>query len=125
MCWSVLFVGHPLYRDNLFAVLCWFRMCFFSVETLNELRSVLLRPKFNAYSPREERLQFIEDFETFAIPTTVRSSVSVCRDPRDDKFLSLAVSGNADLILTGDTDLLVLHPFRGINILSPTDYLNR
>jgi uncharacterized protein len=97
----------------------------FSVETLNELRSVLLRPKFNAYSPREERLQFIEDFETFAIPTAVQSTISVCRDPRDDKFLSLAISGNADLILTGDTDLMVLHPFRGINILSPTDYLNR
>lgn len=123
MCWSVLFVGHPLYWDNLFVVLCWFRMFFVSVETLNELRSVLLRPKLNAYSPREERLQFIEDFETFAIPTAVQSSISVCRDPRDDKFLSLAVSGNADLILTGDNDLLVLHPFRGIDILSPKDYL--
>jgi uncharacterized protein len=95
----------------------------FSVETLNELRSVLLRPKFNPYSSRDDRLQFIEDFETFAIPTVVQYSIAVCRDPRDDKFLSLAVSGNADLILTGDTDLLVLHPFRGIDILSPKDYL--
>jgi putative PIN family toxin of toxin-antitoxin system len=52
-------------------------------------------------------------------------SINVCRDPRDDKFLSLAVSGNADLIITGDKDLLVLHPFRGIDIIRPIDYLSR
>lgn len=49
--------------------------------------------------------------------------VRACRDPKDDKFLSLAVSGGADLILTGDKDLLDLHPFRGIAIVSPQQYL--
>jgi putative PIN family toxin of toxin-antitoxin system len=52
-------------------------------------------------------------------------AIRACRDPKDDKFLSLAVSGHADLILTGDADLLALHPFQGIAILSPADYLAR
>jgi len=58
-------------------------------------------------------------------PTVISRAITACRHPKNDKFLSLAVSGNADLILTGDKDLLLLHPFRGIDILNPTDYLSR
>jgi len=47
--------------------------------------------------------------------------IQACRDPRDDKFLEVAVYGEADLILTGGADLLALHPFRGVRILSPGD----
>jgi putative PIN family toxin of toxin-antitoxin system len=46
-----------------------------------------------------------------------------CRDPTDDKFLELAVNGHADLILTGDKDLLVLNPFRGIPIVAPATFI--
>jgi predicted nucleic acid-binding protein len=51
--------------------------------------------------------------------------LQACRDPRDDKFLALAVAGHADCIITGDKDLLALHPFRGIAILTPMAYLER
>ena len=44
---------------------------------------------------------------------------SDCRDPKDDKFLELALNGKATHIVSGDEDLLVLHPFRGIPILTP------
>jgi predicted nucleic acid-binding protein len=53
----------------------------------------------------------------------VIENIQVCTDPKDDKFLSLAVSGNATLILTSDDHLLRLNPFRGIAILKPTDFL--
>jgi predicted nucleic acid-binding protein len=49
--------------------------------------------------------------------------IRACRDPRDDKFLEVAVNGRADAIVTGDQDLLVLNPFQGIPILSPAGYL--
>jgi predicted nucleic acid-binding protein len=55
----------------------------------------------------------------------ITSSIRACRDARDDKLLELAVDGRADLIVTGDLDLLELHPFRGIAILTPNDYLQR
>jgi uncharacterized protein len=59
--------------------------------------------------------------ETELIDTT--EPIAICRDPKDDKFLELAIDGNADYIVTGDADLLVLHPFRGIQILKPKDFL--
>ena len=48
--------------------------------------------------------------------------VSACRDPKDDKFLHVALNGNAEAIVAGDRDLLVLDPFHGVRILSPTAF---
>jgi uncharacterized protein len=48
-----------------------------------------------------------------------------CRDPTDDKFLELAVNGNADIVLTGDADLLALNPFRGIPIVAPGSFIQQ
>jgi predicted nucleic acid-binding protein len=53
----------------------------------------------------------------------VTERVAACRDPKDDKFLELAVSGRASCIVSGDKDLLALHPFRGIAILNPAAFL--
>ena len=51
--------------------------------------------------------------------------VVACRDPDDDKFLTAAVAGGADLIVSGDQDLLTLHPFEGIPIVEPAGFLRR
>jgi uncharacterized protein len=53
------------------------------------------------------------------------TDVRECRDPRDDMFLEVALNGRADLIVTGDADLLALHPWRDIAILSPAKFLKR
>jgi putative PIN family toxin of toxin-antitoxin system len=73
--------------------------------------------------PVAQRQALLDDFINLLEIVVPQIEVAICRDPDDDKFLSLAVSGNADLILTGDDDLLTLHPFRGLNILSPSTYL--
>jgi predicted nucleic acid-binding protein len=52
-------------------------------------------------------------------------NIRACRDPKDDAFLEVAVNGSANLIVSGDRDLLSLHLFRGIDILSPAAYLDR
>jgi uncharacterized protein len=49
--------------------------------------------------------------------------VAACRDPKDDKYLELARAAGAAFIVSGDDDLLVLHPWRGVSILSPAAYL--
>ncbi len=54
---------------------------------------------------------------------SVHTRVQVCRDPKDDKLLALALDGHADAIITGDKDLLTLHPFEGIAIITPAAYL--
>lgn len=94
-----------------------------SLATLEELQSVLFRSKFDKYVSVETRRQLISDFISTAELVEITEKVIACRDPKDDKFLSLAVSGGATVIVSGDKDLLVLHPFRGIDIVKAADFL--
>lgn len=96
-----------------------------SDATLEELADALSRPKFDSYVSLDDRQQFIRVLNRIAERVTITAPVKACRDPRDDKFLEVALHGDADLIVTGDRDLLVLHPFRGLDILSPRQYLER
>jgi putative PIN family toxin of toxin-antitoxin system len=94
-----------------------------SEATIAEPDEVLRRPKFDKYLPEEKRLEFLTALVREAEPVTVTQVIAECRDPRDDKFLELAVTGTASHIVTGDSDLLVLHPFRGIEIVTPQSFL--
>ncbi len=94
-----------------------------SQETLEELREVLMRPKFDRYVTRAIRSAFWFLIQRRSNMVSILHHIQVCRDPKDDKFLSLAVNGEASLIVTGDLDLLVLDPFRNVKILTPAAYL--
>lgn len=94
-----------------------------SEATLEELADVLSRPKFDRYLTVSERQQFLRLFMRIAQWVPILHPVQACRDPRDDKFLALAVNGEAGVIITGDQDLLVLDPFRDVRILEPAAYL--
>jgi putative PIN family toxin of toxin-antitoxin system len=96
-----------------------------SDATTTELADVLARPKFDAYVSLEDRQQFIRLLGRVALMVPIVHTVRACRDPRDDKFLELAVNGEADLIVTGDEDLLALHPFRGVRIITPAAYVDQ
>ncbi len=94
-----------------------------SDSILVELDNVLRRPKFERYISAEGRLQFLAKFVEDAIIVEVMEVVTDCRDAKDNKFLELAVSGDAKCIVTGDADLLVLDPFRGISIITPQAFM--
>jgi len=96
-----------------------------SDATMRELAEVLARRKFDRYVSVQHREAFLRLLGQAAEWVTIVQVVRACRDPRDDKFLELAVNGEADLLVTGDADLLALHPFRGIPILAPAAYLAR
>lgn len=96
----------------------------FYEATMDEVAEVLWRPKFDPYVSAEERTLFLGNLGTTAEFVPVIRRVRECRDPNDDKFLEVALNGNADLILTGDADLLRLNPWRGIAIMTPTEYLS-
>ncbi|MDQ6842960.1 MAG: putative toxin-antitoxin system toxin component, PIN family [Bacteroidota bacterium] len=96
-----------------------------SEATLVEFIEVVRREKFDKYFVTEaERLEAINKIEMNALVFAPVESIIACRDPKDDKFLELAVAANASCIVTGDKDLLILHPFRNISILTPSDFLN-
>ncbi len=94
-----------------------------SVAAWEELSEVLLRQKFSRIRSIDERRELLAIYRLLFQPTEIMKSVQDCRDPKDNKFLELALAGKADFIVTGDADLLSLHPWRGIAILSPADYL--
>jgi uncharacterized protein len=90
-----------------------------SDDTLSELADRLSRPKFDRYVSREDRQRFFELYARVAEWVTITTTIRRCRDPRDDKFLELAIDGNADWIVTGDKDLLELSPYEAILIITP------
>jgi putative PIN family toxin of toxin-antitoxin system len=94
-----------------------------SEATLLELMEVLGRPKFDRYLSMEDRRNFFQLLLRIAELVPINHAVHACCDPKDDKFLELAVNGEAHTIITGDPDLLVLHPFQDIAILTPSEYL--
>ena len=94
-----------------------------SLDVAEEIAGVLRREKFDRYVRRRTREEFLRALIRDASFIEVTERIRACRDPDDDKFLELAVSGWATHIVTGDEDLLVLDPFRGISILSARPFL--
>ncbi len=92
------------------------------VET--EYREVMFRPKFDRYVAVERRRLILDIVIVAAARVEPAEIVRECRDPKDDKYLSLAAAGRADVIVSSDVrHLLAMHPWRGISILSPAGYL--
>ncbi|MHC5824303.1 MAG: putative toxin-antitoxin system toxin component, PIN family [Nostoc sp.] len=94
-----------------------------SNSVLSELEEVLYRPKFDKYLTKERRQEFLENLTENAQFIDVTEQINECRDPKDNKYLELALSGQAECIVTGDDDLLVLNPWRGIEILNVQEFL--
>ncbi len=88
-----------------------------------ELADVLNRKKFDDYVSVEDRQEFLRLLVKVVDMVPINTTVSVCRDPKDNMFLELAINGEANIIVTGDDDLLALSPFRKIEIVTPVSYL--
>jgi putative PIN family toxin of toxin-antitoxin system len=94
-------------------------------DSMRELIEKLLLPKFDRYVHRERREALLQRIASVVEIIEVLQPVRASRDPKDDKFLDAAVNGRANVLITGDRDLLDLNPFRGITIVTPADYLTR
>lgn len=97
----------------------------YASSLLAELVDVLNRPRIrHKYGLTDEDIKTVVSLMLLrgeAVTPTRR--ITACRDPKDNKFLEVAVAGQADVIVSGDEDLLVLHPFAGIPILPPAPFL--
>lgn len=96
-----------------------------SEATLSELVDVIHRPKFDPYLDANQRQRFIALLGGVSRMVHIVRPVKVCRDPKDDKFLDVALAGDAKAIITGDKDLLALHPFHGIAVVTPASFLEK
>ena len=90
-----------------------------SDATLAELRDVLLRPAFDHLKPRADREAFLSAIEAEAERVEPAEEQRLCSDPDDDKFLAVALAGDADVLLTEDKAVLALRTVGRTRILRP------
>jgi len=95
-----------------------------SAETIAEFAKVIRYSKFDKYLTDDERDNAIKQLTRSVIIVETKTNIQDCRDPDDNKFLELAIDGKADIVISGDKDLLHLHPFQNIPIISPTAFFN-
>ena len=95
-----------------------------SNDTWAELETVSSRKKFVKYWQAQDRLLFLAQLAAMTNFYDVTSTVTDCVDVTDNKFLELAVDAKARVIVSGDQDLLSMHPFQGISIISPSEFLS-
>ena len=93
-----------------------------SAATEAELLAVLARPRIANKLPPFFEVN-VRHLLAAAELVAITEGIVECRDPKDDKFLEVAVEGQADVLVSGDDDLLVLHPFQGIPIVQPAQFL--
>lgn len=97
-----------------------------SAETVQELLRVLAYPKFHLSADEQESLlaDYLPCLSAVRVPDPP-PEVPACRDPHDRAFLALAVAGRAQLLVSGDRDLLSLAGSASFEILTPADFLRR
>jgi putative PIN family toxin of toxin-antitoxin system len=125
---AALRVGSVPYQALLEALGAW-DVCA-SAETLAELEQVLGREQFDRYLDRASRREFValirRNVHLFAVQNADLMAVDPpCRDSRDNQFLALALAAEADVVVSSDEDLLVLHPWRGIPVVTQGEFLSR
>lgn len=97
-----------------------------SEATFDEIVSRLDRPKLDRYREPEAWNLFLSELVELALwQEDAGTTTGISRDADDDKFLALAVMGQADAIVSGDGDLLELGTHDGIPIVTPAEFLRR
>jgi uncharacterized protein len=94
-----------------------------SKETFSEFVTVLEYPKFSLTQEETDSIIKYEILPYFEIVEVVKGVKGICRDPEDDKFISCAISGSADYIVSGDKDLFDLKQYKSIRIIKASDFL--
>jgi putative PIN family toxin of toxin-antitoxin system len=96
----------------------------YSTATLTEVLSVLGRSKFSKYIDHDDIDGLSIRIKTVWLFVEILNQVQLCREPKDDKFIDLALNGEASHLITGDSDLLVLNPIQNTSVIKPRIFLD-
>jgi putative PIN family toxin of toxin-antitoxin system len=109
-----------LLRDGRYVLL-------YSEQLLEEMVDVLARPRLrNKYPLSDETVEALLQLILLrGRKVRPQREIRRCRDPKDNMFLEVAAAGHAEIIVSGDEDLLILNPFEDIPIVPPRDFLAR
>jgi putative PIN family toxin of toxin-antitoxin system len=99
----------------------------FSEATFAELASRIWKPKFDRYLPIERRKQILFELNSSSLWVEIPVAISnqmFSRDVKDDPFIHAALAANATRLVSGDDDLLCLHPLNNLHIVTPRTALD-
>ena len=100
---------------------------YISDQIYNEIEEVFFRESFNKKVKnslsKESKLEFLQNLKLLTVNTKTDQKITICRDPKDNKFLELAKTVKADYLITGDKDLLDLKQFGETKILKPSEFI--
>lgn len=120
-CWISFLIGRRLYRlvdllsdEHIELIVC--------DELLDEIRDVTSRTKFTKYFPNKDVESLLEFLQLIGETINPEQSVQLCRDEADDYLLALAIEANADYLVTGDQDLLVLKEVHNCRIVDVVEF---
>lgn len=91
-------------------------------EQLIELYEVFERPKLRKYFDKDQIIEFFELFEESSKSISLSTKTNLCRDPKDNYLVSLAIDSQADYLVTGDNDLLVLTTINNTIVIKYSDF---
>ena len=94
-----------------------------SRAVIDELLDVFHRPRLARFLDAELAAEVLGSVLSLGVVFETEARVSNCRDVKDNKYLELALASRATTIVSSDDDLLILHPWRGVRILRPAEYL--
>jgi len=91
-------------------------------QVINEILIVTQRPKLKKYFPKQDIEELIDLVQTIGDRYEIADELNICRDPKDNFLLELAMAGKADYLVTGDSDLLLIHKFKNTTIITFKDF---
>jgi putative PIN family toxin of toxin-antitoxin system len=95
----------------------------FSEELIEEFIDVVTRPKFKKYFSKKDIEKILEYFDQYGELTKVKSNIKICRDEKDNFLLNLSIDSDADYLISGDKDLLVLEKIKGTKIITFANFI--
>lgn len=120
-CWISFLIGRRLHRlvdllsdEHIELIVC--------DELLDEIRDVTSRTKFTRYFPNKDVESLLEFLQLIGETINPKQSVQLCKDEADDYLLALAIEANADYLVTGDQDLLVLKEIHNCRIVDAAEF---
>ena len=120
-CWISFLIGRRLHQlvdllsdEHIELIIC--------DELLSEIQDVTARPKFIKYFPSKDVDSLLEFLQLIGESVNPKQSVQLCRDEADNYLLALAIEANADYLVTGDQDLLVLKEINCCHIIDVAEF---
>ncbi len=118
-----VFVSGSLFGGNPQKIIRLIEKYVVSLVISPEIQLEIFQKLADLEAPEENVKRLKALLTSTATPVVPTKHVSICRDPKDNKFLEAAIASHANYLITGDKDLLALNSYKETGIVTPKQFL--